>query len=62
MRTSLIFDPRFLAVGLMREYHYLSGGRPQVSQDYRDAKNQLDAIYESGRLQFPFEGILLFGY
>jgi hypothetical protein len=29
---------------------------------YRDARNQLDAIYASGRLALPFEGVLLFGY
>lgn len=62
VRTPLIFDARYLAVGVMREYHHQSGGRPTISRDYRDAKNQLDAIYASGRLAFPFEGILLFGY
>jgi hypothetical protein len=62
IRTPLIFDAEFLAIGLLREYHYNSGGKSQVGHDYRDAKNQLDAIYASGRLQFPFKGILLFGY
>lgn len=62
IRTPLIFDVEFLALGVLREYHYNSGGKPQISRDYRDAKNQLDAIYASGRLQFPFKGILLFGY
>jgi hypothetical protein len=62
IRTPLIFDAEFLALGVLREYHYTSGGKPQVSRDYRDAKNQLDAIYASGRLRFPFTGVLLFGY
>lgn len=62
IRTPLIYDANFLAVGLMREYHHMSSGKPTISRDYRDAKNQLDAIYASGRLQFPFQGILLFGY
>jgi hypothetical protein len=29
---------------------------------YRDSKDQLDALYASGRLRLPFEGVLLFGY
>jgi hypothetical protein len=31
-------------------------------QSYRDARNLLDAIYASNRLQLPLEGILLVGY
>ncbi len=59
IRTSLIVGARYLALGVMQEYRYAKTG---VSQSYRDAKDLLDAIYASGRLQFPFEGILLFGY
>lgn len=62
VRTPLIFDVEYLAVGVLREYHHMSGGKPTISRDYRDAKSQLDAIYASGRLEFPFKGILLFGY
>jgi len=29
---------------------------------YHEAHDQLDAIYASGRLRLPFEGVLLFGY
>jgi hypothetical protein len=43
----------------MFEHRYARTG---MSQSYRDAKDLLDAIHASGRLQFPFEGILLFGY
>jgi hypothetical protein len=59
IRTSLIFGARFLALGVMLEYRYSKSG---FTQSYRDARDLLDAIYASGRLQFPFEGILLFGY
>jgi hypothetical protein len=59
IRTSLIVGARFLALGVMVEYRYSKAG---LTQSYRDAKDLLDAIYASGRLQFPFEGILLFGY
>jgi hypothetical protein len=46
----------------MAEYRHLNAGRTVAVQSYRDAKNQLDAIYASGRLGLPFEGVLLFGY
>lgn len=59
IRTSLIFGARFLALGVIAEYRYSKGG---LSQSYRDTRDLLDAVYASGRLRFPFEGILLFGY
>lgn len=62
VRTSLIVGARFLVLGVMQEYRHLSGGRPVSVSSYRDAKEQLDAIYASGRLVLPFEGLLLFGY
>jgi hypothetical protein len=62
VRTSLIVGARFLALGVMAEYRHLNAGRTVAVQSYRDAENQLDAIYASGRLRLPFEGVLLFGY
>ena len=58
VRTSLIVGARYLALGVMVEYQSVGS----VAQSYRDAKDLLEAVYASGRLQFPFEGILLFGY
>ena len=62
VRTSLIVNARFLALGVMQEYHHKSNGKPIVVHSYQDAKDQIDAIYASQRLQLPFEGVLLFGY
>ena len=62
IRTSLIVGARFLALGVMQEYRHLSGGKPVAVSSYRDAKDQLDAIFASGRLGLPFDGVLLFGY
>jgi hypothetical protein len=62
VRLSLIVDQRFLALGVMRSYRHQSGGRPIIVSSYRDSKDQLDALYVSGRLRLPFEGVLLFGY
>lgn len=53
---------RFLALGVMQEYRHLSGGKPVAVNSYRDAKDQIDAIFASGRLGLPFDGVLLFGY
>lgn len=58
VRASLIVGARFLVLGVMVEYRFAGGS----TQSYRDARDLLDAVYASGRLAFPFEGILLFGY
>ncbi|MBV9804793.1 MAG: hypothetical protein JO130_16450 [Solirubrobacterales bacterium] len=62
IRTSLIVDARFLALGVMQTYRHLASGKEVVVQSYRDSKDQVDAIFASQRLRLPFEGILLFGY
>lgn len=62
IRTSLIVNARFLAVGVMATYRHMSGGNEMEVASYRETKAQLDAIYASGRLRLPFEGVLLFGY
>lgn len=62
IRTSLIVGARYLAIGMLLEYRYTSGGRPISGNDYEWALAEIDAIYASGRLQLPFEGVLLFGY
>jgi hypothetical protein len=62
VRTSLIVGARYLVIGMMDHYIYRSGGKQSTSHDYESARDQLDAIYASGRLQLPFEGVLLVGY
>ncbi|MEA2407519.1 MAG: hypothetical protein QOE69_1638 [Thermoleophilaceae bacterium] len=62
VRTSLIVDARFLALGVMQEYHHKNAGKNIVVHSYNDAKDQLDAVFASQRLRLPFEGVLLFGY
>jgi hypothetical protein len=49
-------------IGMMDHYLYKSGGKQSASHDYENARDQLDAIFASGRLQLPFEGVLLVGY
>jgi len=62
IRTSLIVGARFLILGVMQEYRHNQGGKVVKVESYREARDQLDAVYASGRLQLPFEGVLLFGY
>ncbi len=62
VRASLIVGARYLALGVIQEYRHLTASKPVAVESYRDAKDQLDAIYASGRLRLPFEGVLLFGY
>jgi hypothetical protein len=62
VRASLVVDARYLVLGVMSHYRHRSSGRAVVVGSYKDARNLLDAIFASGRLVFPFEGILLFGY
>jgi len=62
IRTSLIVGAKYLVIGMMDQYVYSSVGKTSVHNDYATARDQLDAIYGSGRLQLPFEGVLLIGY
>lgn len=62
VRSSLIVGARYLALGVMQEYRHQSGGKQVSVSSYREASDQLDAIYASGRLVLPFQGVLLFGY
>jgi hypothetical protein len=46
----------------MRSYLHKVSGLAVIVSSSRDSKDQLDALYASGRLRLPFEGVLLFGY
>ncbi len=62
VRSSLIVNARYLALGVMLTYRHKSGGKQIVVRSYEETRDVLDAIYASGRLQLPFDGVLLFGY
>lgn len=62
IRSSLIVGARYLALGVMSEYRHQSGGKGITVASYREARSILDAVFASGRLGLPFEGVLLFGY
>lgn len=62
IRTSLIVNVKYLALGVQLAYRHDTGGREVTVPSFAETRTLLDAIYASGRLQLPFEGILLFGY
>ena len=62
VEASLLVDARFLVLAVQSAYRHKTGGRDVTVQSYRDARNLLDAIYASNRLQLPLDGILLIGY
>lgn len=62
IRTSLIVNVKYLALGVQLAYRHDADGRSVTVHSFLDTKSLLDAIYASGRLHLPFEGILLFGY
>lgn len=62
IRSSLIVGAKYLAVGMRLRYTYKSGGRILTDNNYLWAVGEVDAIFQSGRLQLPFDGVLVFGY
>ena len=62
IQTSLLIDARFLALAVLIEYRFKSGGKTIASQDYRKTISVLDAIYASDRLRLPLDGVLVIGY
>jgi hypothetical protein len=62
IRTSLIVGARYLVLAVMNEYRYKSKKKTLTSHDYALTLDQLDAIFASGRLDFPFDGVLVIGY
>jgi hypothetical protein len=59
IRTSLISGARYLVIGLRLSYTY---GNVTSQNDFERGRDQLDALYASGRLVLPFEGVLIFGW
>lgn len=62
VRTSLIVNARYLVIAMAKEYRYSNRKKSVVNESYARARDQLDALYSSGRLKLPFDGLLLIGY
>ena len=62
IRASLIVGTRYLVLGVMLDYRHQNANKTTHVKSYEDTKGQLDAVYASGRLKLPFDGLLLFGY
>lgn len=62
LRTALILNSRFLALGMPQEYKFKNNGKTLTIKAYQNTHDRLDAVYASQRLRLPFEGVLLIGY
>lgn len=62
IHMSLIVDADFAVIAVPLEYWFHSGPKRIKEPAYEKSRKLLDAIYASGRLRFPFKGILLVGY
>jgi hypothetical protein len=49
-------------IAVRNHYWHISGGRPITARDFHIATTELDALYESRRLELPLQGILVIGY
>ena len=58
IQMSLMVEARYAVIAMPLLYKYKSG----VDKPYDSGKSILEAVFVSGRLHFPFEGILLVGY
>ena len=58
IQMSLMVDARFAVIAMPLRYKYKSG----IDNPYKHGKDIMDAIFSSGRLRLPFEGVLLVGY
>ena len=61
IRTSLIVNVKYLALGVQVAYRHDTAGRETVVHSFPETKSLLAAIYASGGPHFPFVGILRFG-
>jgi hypothetical protein len=58
IQMSLMVDARYAVIAMPLRYKYKSG----IDNPYKRGKDIMDAIFSSGRLRLPFEGVLLVGY
>jgi hypothetical protein len=51
-----------LVIAVRNHYWHTSGGRPIGTRDFHIVTTELDALYESRRLELPVQGLLVIGY
>lgn len=59
IEASLIFDATYLVLVVAQRYTYSA---QRTVQSYADTRGLLSAIYGSGRLQLPLDGVLVISY
>jgi hypothetical protein len=62
MEACLMLYVDYLAVAVRNCYWFMSNGKPNNTPDFATVTTELDALYESHRLQLPLLGVLVIGY
>ena len=61
-QACMMFDVEYLAIAVLNEYCFNSGGKVSVGHDYHEVKTFLETLYVSNRIRLPLKGILVIGY
>jgi hypothetical protein len=62
IQASLMVDVQCFALCVPLRYRFNVKGKECEDKPYEATNNIVGALYASGRLQFPFKGLLLLGY
>ena len=58
IRASIMQEVDYLLLGVRQQYKYAN----VIQNDFEKTREQVEAIYASGRLILPFKGLLVFGW
>jgi hypothetical protein len=58
IRASIMQEVDYLLLGVRQQYKYAN----VTQNDFEKTREQVEAIYASGRLNLPFKGLLVFGW
>jgi hypothetical protein len=62
IQASLMVDVQYFALCVPLRYRFNASGKEYEDKPYDATNNIVGALYASGRLQFPFKGLLLLGF
>jgi hypothetical protein len=62
IQASLMVDVRFFILCVPLRYRFNTGGKTFEDKPFDGTSNIANALYTSGRLKFPFEGLMLVGF
>lgn len=62
IQASLMVDVQYFALCVPLRYRFNASGKQYEDKPYEATNSIVGAIYASGRLSFPFRGLLLLGF